>query len=95
MNAQVSSPTSLSKLLPGATDKWREVVENLENLNKYARQDEVDAARNALRGIIGEVTVVEEGPHVVAYPMLSKNVGYNSGAENAMPDLYIEPVLYL
>jgi hypothetical protein len=65
-----------------------------ENLNKFAQQDEVDAARDALRGIIGEVTVVEEGTHVLAYPKLSKNVGYKSGAENAMTYLYIEPSVY-
>ena len=81
LNAQVSSSPATSKFLPGAAEKWREIVTNLENLNKYARQDEVDAARAALCGIIGEVTIVEEGPHVLAYPMLSKNVGYNSGAE--------------
>ncbi len=68
-------------MLIGVGDKWREIVTNLENLNKYAQQDEVDAARSALRGIIGEVTLVEEGTHVIAYPKLSNNVGYNSGAE--------------
>ena len=81
MHAQISPPSTTSKLVVGAAEKWREIVTNLENLNKYAKQDEVDAARNALRGIIGEVTVVEEGPHVLAYPKLSNNVGYNSGAE--------------
>ncbi len=85
MNAQISSPTSLSKLLPGATDKWREIVVDLENLNKVARPDEMEAARKALRGIIGEVTVVEEGDHILAYPMISKNAVYKGGAENWVP----------
>ncbi len=81
LNAQVSSMTSSTKLLPGATDKWREVVENLENLNKVAKPHEMEAARKALRGIIGEVSVVEEGDHILAYPMISKNAVYKGGAE--------------
>jgi len=81
LNAQISTTTSSSKLLPGVTDIWREVVENLENLNKVARPHEMEAARKALRGIIGEVTVVEEGDHILAYPMISKHAVYKGGAE--------------
>ena len=77
----VSSLTTTAKLLPGATEKWREVVENLGNLNKVAKPHEMEAARKALRGIIGEVTVVEEGDHILAYPMISKNAVYKGGAE--------------
>lgn len=36
--------------------------------------------RKALQDIIGEVMIVEEGPHVIAYTKLN-NVGYNSGAQ--------------
>jgi hypothetical protein len=60
---------------------WTKIVANLENLHKYAMPDEVETARAALRGIIGEVTVVEEKHHVVANPMLGHNVVYNSGAQ--------------
>ncbi len=81
MNAQISSRRGAAKLLPGATDKWREVVSNLENLNEVAKPHEMEAARKALRGIIGEVTVVEEGDHILAYPMISKNAVYKGGAE--------------
>ncbi len=68
-------------LTTGAQDKWHEIVSNLENIHKYAKPDEVEIAREALKGIIGEVTVVEEKHHVVAYPMLGANVVYNSGAQ--------------
>jgi len=73
-----SSPT---KMVAGAADQWKKVVSNLENLHKYARPDEVETAREALKGIIGEVKVVEEEHHVVAYPVLGNNVVYNSGAQ--------------
>ena len=68
-------------MVTGAADQWKKVVSNLENLHKYAMPDEVETAREARKGIIGEVTVVEEKHHVVAYPMLGNNVVYNSGAE--------------
>ncbi len=69
-----------------------QVVSNLENIHKYAKPDEVETAREALKGIIGQVTVAEEKHHVVAYPMLGNNVVYNSGAQNALPDLYIKRI---
>ena len=76
--ANVESTTHLTV---GAQDKWREIVSNLENIHKYAQPDEVETAREALKGIIGQVTVAEEKHHVVAYPMLGNNVVYNSGAQ--------------
>ena len=72
---------SSTLLTAGAQDKWHEIVSNLENIHKYAQPDEVEIAREALKGIIGEVTVVEEKHHVVTYPMLGANVVYNSGAQ--------------
>ncbi len=72
----------MAQLVSGAGRQWKKVVSNLENLHKYAEPDEVEEARNALQGIIGEITVVEEGHHVVAYPRLANNVVYNSGAES-------------
>ncbi len=75
---QISTPVDLCS---GAQDKWREIVSNLENIHKYAKPDEVEIAREALKGIIGQVTVAEEKHHVVAYPMLGNNVVYNSGAQ--------------
>ncbi len=71
---------SSGKLVTGADDKWREVVENLESLHKYAKPDEVDEARQALKGIIGEVTVVEEGERILAYPKLGHVFVDKSGA---------------
>ncbi len=87
LNAQVSSVASAAKLLPGATDKWREIVVDLENPNKVAQPDEMDTARRALRDIIGEVTVVEEDTGVIAYAKLSNDAVYKHGAENAAPEL--------
>ncbi len=54
----------------------------------------MEAARKALRGIIGEVTIVEEDDCILAYPMISKDAVYKGGAENAMTYLYIEPSVY-
>ncbi len=76
----ISTVTSSSKLMAGAGDKWREVVSNLENLHKYARPDEVETARLALHGIIGEITVVEEKHRIAAYPKLGNNAVYYSGS---------------
>ena len=70
-----------TKMVAGAADQWKKVVSNLENLHKYARPDEVETAREALKGIIGEVKVAEEEHHVVAYPVIGNNVVYNSGAQ--------------
>ena len=43
-----------SRVVPiGGDAAWREVVENLESLHKYARPDEVAEAREALQGILG------------------------------------------
>ena len=67
-------------IVRGAGAAWREVVENLESLHKYARPDEVEEAREALKGIIGEVTVVEEGERIVAYPKLGRVFVDKSGA---------------
>ena len=76
-----STRQTTPNLFEGAADQWTKIVSNLENLHKYAKPDEVESAREALKGIIGEVTIVEDGPHVVAYPKLNNNVGYNSGAQ--------------
>jgi transposase InsO family protein len=64
-----------------AEERWTKVVSNLENSHNYALSDEIETARDALKGIIGEVMLVEEGPHVITYPKLSSNMGYNSGAQ--------------
>ncbi|MEX0708060.1 MAG: recombinase family protein [Woeseia sp.] len=67
-------------LVVGAEKKWRTIVGELENLRKYAQPDEMESARAALREIVGEVSVVEEGPHVVAYSKVNSAV-YKPGAE--------------
>lgn len=53
-------------LAVAAGEQWTKVVSKLENLHQYALPDEVETARDALQGIIGEVTIVEEGPHIIA-----------------------------
>jgi hypothetical protein len=45
-----------------------------------------------LREIIGEVSVVEQGARVLAYAKLNTAVVHNSGAENTVPDLCLEPI---
>jgi hypothetical protein len=57
---------------------------------EVAKPDEIEAARTALHEIIGEVSVVETGSRVLAYSRLSGNAVY--GAENAAPDLYVQPI---
>ena len=70
-----------SMLLTGAADQWRELVGNLERLNRYATPDEMEAARVMLRDYIGEIAVTEEAGGVFAYTKLSNGAGYKSGAE--------------
>ena len=68
-----SRPT---QLIVGADDVWQDVVTNLEVLHKYASADEVAGARDALKGIIGEITVCEEGDEVVGYPSINNDLVY-------------------
>ncbi len=79
-------------LLADAADHWRGIVSNLENLNQYAKPDEMESARAALREMIGEVTVVEDDTGVIVYAKLSNDAVYKTGAENTAPELYIEPI---
>ena len=58
---------------------------DLENLNQYAKPDEMDSARGTLRQIIGEVTVVEDDTGVIACAKLSNDAVYKHGAENRVP----------
>ena len=77
----VSRRAPAAKMVIGAESKWREIVGNLENLRHYATPDEITSAREAIREIVGEITVVEKGTHVFAQTMLNENMGLNSGAE--------------
>ena len=72
---------SVSQLVAGAAKQWRATVENLENLGQAAKPDEMEEAREALRAIIGKITVVEENNGVFAYPKISENAVYINGAE--------------
>ncbi len=81
LNAQISIAPSRSKLLPGAADKWSEIVSNLGDLRHYARPDEMDSARAAIREIVGEVLMVEKDSHVFAKTKLNENMGFKNGAE--------------
>ncbi len=81
ITSQLINSYPTTNIVVGAADQWKKVVSNLENLHKYARPDEVETARSALRGIIGEITVAEEKDNVVAYPKISGNIVYNSGAQ--------------
>ena len=77
----ISSSSPTSKIITGAESKWREIVGNLENLRHYATPDEISSAREAIREIVGEISVVEKGTHVFAQTMLNENMGLNSGAQ--------------
>ena len=86
----ISSSLTTTNLVPGADTQWKKVVSNLENLHKCAKPDEVDEARQALKGIIGEVTVAER---ILAHPKLGHVFVDNSGAgsENRTRTLSPEP----
>ena len=79
--SQVSSTASVNKIVTGASDKWREIVSNLENLRHYATPDEMESARAEIREIVGEVLMIEKGAHVFAKTKLNENMGFNSGAQ--------------
>ena len=68
-------------LITDAADKWRDIVVDLESLNQVAQPDEMETARRLLREIIGEITVVEDDTGVIAYPKISSDAVYKSGAE--------------
>lgn len=57
---------------------WRRVVENLKD---YSEPDKIQAAREALAGIIGEVEIKEEPSGVFAYTRLNAVSGYKAGAQ--------------
>ncbi len=71
--------STTSIIVPGAADKWREIVNNLENLREYAKPDEMETARGLLREIIGEVIVKEEPDGTYAYPTISAQSVYICG----------------
>lgn len=66
---------------PGATNQWKKIVSNLENLSRVAKPDEMESAREALRHIIGEVRIVEENDGVFAYPKINESAVYINGAQ--------------
>jgi len=67
-------------------------VSDLENLRNYAEPDEVETARGLLREIIGEVEIKEETDGVFAYTKLNAISVYKAGAQNAAPELYLDPI---
>ena len=71
--AQKVSSAVPFRLLPGAADRWRELVANLEPLNPTP--DEMEIARQLLHDNIREVAITEDASGVFAYARL------NSGAE--------------
>jgi site-specific DNA recombinase len=79
-------------LLTGASDQWRELVTNLEHLGKYARPDEMELARAVIHDYIGEVSVIEDSRGVYGLVRMSNGAGYKSGAQDALPDLYLERI---
>ncbi len=90
--SRYTDKSRISDLVNGTASQWRATLENLENLGKVAKPDEMEDARSALREIIGEIKVVEENNGVLAYPRLSENAVCRNGAEDPLPDLYIEPI---
>ena len=81
LTSQVAARRTPSKLVTGASDKWHDVVSNLENLRHYATPDEMESARAEIREIVGEVLMIERGAHVFAKTKLNENMGFNSGAQ--------------
>ena len=75
------SETPSVPLLAGASDEWKKIVMNLENLRLYAQPDEIETARGLLREIIGEVEVREEPGGVFAYSKLNITAGDKGGAQ--------------
>jgi len=78
VSAQKATPVNL---LAGAADQWTKIVSNLEDLRHYAKPDEMDSARAAIREIVGEISVFEKDSHVFAKTKLSENVGFKTGAQ--------------
>ncbi len=72
-------------VLPRITDRWRELVTNLEALPTLAKPDELETARSVLHDLIGTVSIVEDGDHVFADTMLCGGTGYNSGNDSSAP----------
>lgn len=68
-------------LIESATEKWKEIVSDLENLRNCANPDEVESARGILREIIGEVEIREEPDGVFAYTKLNAISVYKAGAQ--------------
>lgn len=69
-----------AEMLTGAEDAWREVVSGLEGLHKNAKPDEVERAREDLKKVLGEITVVEDKNRIVAYPKIGGDPVYMSGS---------------
>ena len=76
----VTVSPSASELVLGIADRWRDVVEGLEQLPKRATAEEMEEARETLHALVGEVVVEEDGG-VFAYPKLNAEAVYNLGAE--------------
>jgi len=74
-------------LIESATEKWKEIVSDLENLRNCANPDEVESAREILREIIGEVEIREETDGVFAYTKLNAISVYKAGAQNTAIEL--------
>ena len=76
------SVSSIHQLVPKISDHWREIVSNLERLGERAKPDELETARELLRGLIGEVKITEENGHIFGNTaLLSNSAGYKSGAQ--------------
>ena len=55
------------ELIPGIADRWRDLVADLENLTaRGASVDEIQEARERLRGILGDINLVPENGVLMA-----------------------------
>lgn len=90
--ALAHQPPPVAVLMAGAADQWRDLVANLDQIGKYAQPDELELARTIVHDYIGEVSVVEDVAGVYGLVRMSNGAGYKAGAQDALPDLYLERI---
>ena len=58
----------VSALLPRVMDRWRKLVDDMENLGQHpdVRPEDIDEARERLAGLLGKIRLVPEDDHLVA-----------------------------
>ena len=64
----IQPDADVAALLPRAMDRWRKLVDEMENLGQHpdVRPEDIAEARERLAGLLGRVQLVPEGDHLVA-----------------------------